>query len=48
MISYLNSKKETWPVVMAEPEHDVELVLRIAAGEDSGLRELYAAHGQRL
>lgn len=48
MTSYVISKKEAWPAAMAEPEHDVELARRITAGDDSALRELYAAYGQRL
>jgi RNA polymerase sigma-70 factor, ECF subfamily len=48
MISYAMIKKETWPAAMAEREHDVELARRITAGDDSALRELYAAYGQHL
>ncbi len=33
---------------MTDVERDVELVRRIAAGEDAALRELYAAFGQRM
>ncbi|MBI4927044.1 MAG: sigma-70 family RNA polymerase sigma factor [Anaerolineae bacterium] len=33
---------------MAQPEQDVDLVQRIAAGEDAALQELYAAYGQRM
>ncbi len=34
--------------VVSSEERDVELVRRIAAGDDDALRELYAAYGQRL
>lgn len=48
MITYANPKKESWPIRMAQPEQDVDLVQRIAAGEDAALQELYAAYGQRM
>ncbi len=52
MISYAVSnaitEKRPWPIAMAEPEYNVELMRRIAAREDMALCELYAAYGQRL
>jgi hypothetical protein len=33
---------------MADYEHDVELVCRLADGDETDLRELVAAYGQRL
>jgi RNA polymerase sigma-70 factor (ECF subfamily) len=48
MIPYAILKKETWPATMAPPEPDAQLVQRMAAGDDSALRELYAAYGQKL
>jgi len=48
MISYALPNKKAWPSAMAETEHDSELLLRIAAGDEHALRELYATCGQRL
>jgi len=48
MISYALQKKENWPTAMAQPEDDLELLRRMAAADESALRELYAAYGQRL
>jgi RNA polymerase sigma-70 factor, ECF subfamily len=48
MTSYALTKKETWPATMATPELYLELLQRISAGDESALRELYAAYGQRL
>jgi RNA polymerase sigma-70 factor (ECF subfamily) len=48
MISYAIHKKGSLPAAMAEPEHDVELVRLIAAGDEPALRELYLVYGQRL
>lgn len=48
MITYVIMKQELWPEAMAEREYDVELLRRIAAGEDSALVELYTLHGRRL
>ncbi len=48
MISYAILQKETRPITMALPEHDVEQIRRVAAGEEAALRELFAAYGQRL
>jgi len=48
MSAYAISYKKTWMAALAEPEHDIELARRIASGDDSALRELYVAYGQRL
>src|SRR5512135_503158 len=33
---------------MTAQEHDLDLIRRMASGDESALRELYAAYGQRL
>ncbi len=48
MTSYILTQKETWPAKMASPEPHLELLQRLSAGDESALRELYAAYGQRL
>lgn len=48
MISYAIPKKDTRPIPMAQFEHDLECMRRVAAGEESALCELYSAYGQRL
>lgn len=47
MISHAISK-ETWSTAMGQPETDIILMQRIAAGDESALHELYSAFGQRL
>jgi RNA polymerase sigma-70 factor, ECF subfamily len=41
-------QKKAWPLTMAEPDENLQLVRRIAAGEDPALHELYSRYGQRL
>ncbi len=41
-------KKGTWSTAMVEPQEDVKLARRIAAGDESALRELNAEYGKRL
>lgn len=41
-------KKGTWSTAMVEPQEDVTLAKRIAAGDESALRELNAVYGKRL
>ena len=48
MMSYAIPKKEAWPTAMAPSETDLDLVRRIASGDEAALRDLYAAYGQRL
>lgn len=48
MTSYALFQKETWPVTMAQPISDSQLLHRIAIHDDAALHELYAAYGQRL
>ncbi|NMC78542.1 MAG: sigma-70 family RNA polymerase sigma factor [Chloroflexi bacterium] len=48
MISYAVPNEEIWSPAMAQHEHDLELMQRLAAGEEAALHELYAAYGQRL
>ena len=48
MSFYAVSQKDTLRAAMIQPESERELVQRIAAGEESALRELYAAYGQQL
>lgn len=48
MSFYAVSQKDTLRAAMIQPESEPELVQRIAAGEESALRELYAAYGQQL
>lgn len=48
MTSYILTQKETWPAKMASPEPHLKLLQRLSARDESALRELYAAFGQRL
>jgi RNA polymerase sigma-70 factor (ECF subfamily) len=48
MMSYAISKKKAWPKVMTPSESDLELVRRIASGDEDALRELYSTYGQRM
>ena len=48
MTSYPLPKQESWPTAMAAPDTHVDLIKRLRAGDETALRELYAAFGQRL
>ncbi len=48
MTSYVIPKKKIWRTAMTLPEHEVQLMRRVVTGDESALRELYAAYGQRL
>ncbi len=48
MMSYAIPKKEAWPTAITPSETDLDLVRRIASGDEAALRDLYAAYGQRL
>ncbi len=48
MTSYAILEKEAWLTPMAPSETDINLVRRIASGDEAALRNLYVAYGQRL
>ena len=48
MLSELLIKKGSWSSTMGEPQSDVALINRIAAGDDAALHELNAEYGRRL
>jgi RNA polymerase sigma-70 factor (ECF subfamily) len=48
MISYAILKKDARSITMAQSDHDMELMRRVAAGEEPALCELYATYSQRL
>ncbi len=48
MMSYAIPKKEAWPKAMNRSETDLQLVRRIASGDETALGDLYEAYGQRL
>jgi RNA polymerase sigma-70 factor, ECF subfamily len=48
MLTDTTLKKGTWSTAMDEPQEDIKLARRIAAGDDSALQELNAMYGKRL
>ncbi len=48
MMYYAIPKKDAWPTVMTPSDTDLDLVRRIASGDERALVDLYAAYGQRL
>lgn len=48
MLNELILKKGSWSSAMGEPQTDVALIKRIAAGDDSALHELNTEYGRRL
>jgi len=49
MSAFLNTpSKDAWLANMAQTDRDVDLVRRMAGGDERALRELYAAYGQRM